>query len=387
MPDNNYKNSGTIAYVVSMINGLESFIYREVDELTSKGLPITLFSTKFKKGDIYAPKKEWPFYTYPVSSLFVGLPWVFLKMCFNPGLFIHAIKNNAVIDLVFAMKFYPIMKRIGARQIHCHFGDHKLFIGYYCKELTGLPLSVTIHSHELHVNPNEKMFKTAILNCERVFAISDLAVDILTQRYSVPSDRVVLSKLSLDNDVWSNNKPVRVITVGRFQPQKGFDDLFEAARLLKDENVEFVVVGFGPLDVHSLAKEKGVEKNVVFFEKLGQEQLRLLYQSCDIYCLPSITHPEQGKEGIPVVLMEAMACGLPVVATDAGAVNEIVSETLVSERSPKQLAEAIRALVHDPEMMREQGEKNKQIVSEKHSLNNIVEFGELLVDLQKTGDS
>ena len=198
MHDKNYKNIGTIAYIVSMINGLESFIYREVDELTGKDFPITLFATKFKKGDIYSPKKTWPFYTYPITSLVLGMPWVFLKMCFKPRLFADALGNKAIIDLVFAMRFSPIMQRIGAKQIHCHFGDHKLFIGYYCKKLTGLPLSVTIHSHELHVNPNENLFKIAIMECDRVFAISDLAVEILTQRYSVPSDRVILSKLSLD---------------------------------------------------------------------------------------------------------------------------------------------------------------------------------------------
>ena len=383
----NKSEIGSIAYIVSMINGLESFIYREVDELYSKGFPITLFATKFKKGDIYSPKENWPYYTFSIPKLIIGMPWVFLKMLFNPRLLGHAITNKAVVDLVFAIKFSPIMKRIGVKQIHCHFGDHKLFIGYYCKKLTGLPLSVTIHSHELHVNPNEQMFKVAILDCDSVFAISDLAVDILTQRYSVPAERVTLSKLSLDENVWSNKKPLRVITVGRFQPQKGFDDLFAAAKILKDENIEFVVVGFGPLDLRSLAKNMGVDENIVFFEKMGQEQLRLLYQSCDIYCLPSITHPEQGKEGIPVVLMEAMACGLPVIATDAGAVNEIVGDTLVNERSPDQIANAILALMNDPAMMHKQGDDNKKIISDKHSLNNVNKFGNALIELQKTGVS
>lgn len=376
------KKIGTIAYIVSMINGLESFIYREVDELYGKNFPITLFATKFKKGDIYSPKKEWPYYTYPVINLLLTLPWVLVKMCFKPGLLIDAVRNKAVIDLIFAIKFAPIMRRIGVKQIHCHFGDHKLFIGYYCKRLTGLPLSVTIHSHELHVNPNEDMFKVAILQCDHIFAISELAVNILTERYSVPSEVITLSKLSLDKEVWSKKKPVRVITVGRFQPQKGFDDLFVAAKLLKDEDVEFVVVGFGPLDLRSMAKEIGVEDKIVFFEKLGQSQLRLLYQSCDIYCLPSITHPEQGKEGIPVVLMEAMASGLPIVATDAGAVNELIEDTLVSERSPEQIANAIRTLIRDPELRQKQGMRNKEIVNEKHSLENVKQFGALLLELQ-----
>jgi colanic acid/amylovoran biosynthesis glycosyltransferase len=164
---------------------------------------------------------------------------------------------------------------------------------------------------------------------------------------------------------------VRVITVARFEPQKGFDYLFKAAALLEDCNLEFVVVGFGPVDVKLLAKESGVGNRVVFFDKLGASQLRLLYQSCHIYCLPSITHPEQGMEGIPVVLMEAMACGLPVVATRAGAVPELVREVLVEEKSSEALAGAIRYLASHPEERRRQGLRNRATVQRDHSMANM----------------
>lgn len=383
MQDNSDNNVEMIAYIVSMGNGLESFVFREVDELYNKGIPVILFATKFKKGDIYSPKKEWSYYTYPAFCILLEFPWVFLKMLFKPGLLVDAVKNNAVIDLVFAMKFSSIMKRKGIKQIHCHFGDHKLFIGNYCKRLTGLPLSVTIHSHELHVNPNEKMFKNAILNCDRVFAISQLAVDILKQRYSVPAERVVLNKLSLDSDLWSQKKPFRVVTVARFQPQKGLEYLFAAAQILCNENIEFLVIGFGPLDVRKMALDMGVNDKILFFEKMNQAQLRLIYQSCDVYCLPSITHPEQGKEGIPVVLMEAMACGMPVIATDAGAVKELVEEVLVSEKSGEEIANAIRTFMNNPELRSQHTERNIAIVREKHGIENAEKFAIKLLELSK----
>jgi glycosyltransferase involved in cell wall biosynthesis len=362
---------GVIGYVVPMGKGLDSFVYREIEQLTGMGLKIVLFSTKYKKHDIFSPKTEWPCFVLSPLLLLLLSPLIMIKALIRPGLFLHAIRYKSLVELAFALHYAPKMLREKISQIHCHFGDRKLFVGYYCKRITGLPLSVTIHSHELHVNPNEKLFRMALQECDRIFAISQLAVDLLVTRYSAPRERVVLNRLFLDMSIWSDTAPVRVITVGRFEPQKGFDYLFKAAAQLKDLSIEFVVVGFGPLDVKALAKEIGVQDQIIFFDKLDQTQLRLLYQSCDIYCLPSISHPEQGMEGIPVVLMEAMACGLPVVATRAGAVSEIVKEILVDEKSPEALASAIRYLAEHDDVRILQGQSNRELVACDYSIRNI----------------
>lgn len=370
MPGQN-RNSLVVAYVVPMGKGLDSFVYREIEELTKMGLRIVLFSTKYKKHDVFSPKSEWPCFVLSPALLLMVFPLIIVKALLRPRLLFHAIRYRSLVELAFALHYAPRMRRQKAGQIHCHFGDRKLFIGYYCKRLTGLPLSVTIHSHELHVNPNERLFREALQECDRIFAISRLGVDLLVNRFSASRERVVLSRLFLDMSAWSDRAPIRVITVGRFEPQKGFDYLFRAAALLKDLDVEFVVVGFGPLDVRALAREIGVHERVVFFDKLDQTQLRLLYQSCDIYCLPSISHPKQGMEGIPVVLMEAMACGLPVVATRTGAVSEIVVDILVDEKSPAALADAIRYLVEHGKMRSVQGRSNRALVQRDYSINNV----------------
>lgn len=363
--------SKTVGYVVPMGKGLDSFVYREIEQLTAMGLEIVLFSTKFKKHDIFSPKPEWKYFVLSPLLLLCLSPWLFLRAAMKPHLLLHAWQNGSLVDLVFALHYAPRMRKSGVRQIHCHFGDHKLFIGYYCKRLLGLPLSVTIHSHELHVNKNEKMFRVALQACDRIFAISELAVNLLINKFAAPASRVVLSRLFLDMSVWSDMAPIRVITVGRFEPQKGFDYLFAAAAMLADIDIEFVVVGFGPLDVKALAREAGVAERVVFFDKLNQAQLRLLYQKCDIYCLPSIIHPEQGMEGIPVVLMEAMACGMSVVATRAGAVPEIVENILVEEKSASALADAIRTLAQDRDIRARHGARNREIVMKQHSVENV----------------
>lgn len=365
------RQDNVIGYVVAMGKGLESFVYREIEQLTEMGLKIVLFSTRYKKYDIFSPKAEWPCFVLSPILLVILSPLIMIKALIRPHLLLHAIQYKSIIELAFALHYAPRMLKEKVTQIHCHFGDRKLFVGYYCKRITGLPLSVTIHSHELHVNPNERLFRVTLQECDRIFAISQLAVDLLVNRFAAPRKRVVLNRLFLDMSIWTDKQPVRVITVARFEPQKGFDYLFKAAELLKDTDTKFVVVGFGPLDVKSLAKQIGVQDRVVFFDKLNQAQLRLLYQSCDIYCLPSISHPEQGMEGIPVVLMEAMACGLPVVATRAGAVPEIVKDILVDEKSPEALANAIRYLSERADVRKHQGKSNRELVARDYSIRNI----------------
>lgn len=351
--------------------GLESFIFREVDALMMKGRDIVLFATKYRENDVYSPRPEWEHYRLRILPLLFSVPGLCLTLARNAALVSHATTFKGLGDLLLAAYYSRIMKKIGVTQVHCHFGDHKLFVGYYCKRLLGLPLSVTIHSHELHANPNEALFKQALPACDAVFAISHLAVEILTRRYQVPADRVSLSRLFLDMALWRPKAPFRVLTVGRFEPQKGHWYLLQAISMLADLEIEFIVVGWGPVDIRQLAIDCGVDKHVVVFDKLDQRQLRLMYQSCDMFCLPSIAHTAQGMEGIPAVLIEAMACGLPVVATRPGGVPEIVDEILVDERDSAQLAAAIRLIHDNAELRRRLGERNRTYVSQHYSVRNI----------------
>lgn len=378
----NYSKQVPIAYIVSMRAGLEAFIYREIEALYEKGYRITLFATKFAAGDVYSPKPDWPFYTTPIGRMILELPYLFLKMLLRPGLLLEAIRDKGIIDLIFATKFSPIMQRDGVRQIHCHFGDHKFFIGYYCKRITGLPLSVTIHAHEFHTNPNETLFRKALLETDRIFPIAQKWVDLLIQDYSVPKENIRLNRLFVDTE---ENKPsghINILAVGRFTDRKGFVYLLKALNLLDDLNIRALFVGFGDLDLNSLADKEGVRDRVTVFGKMNQEQLRFFYQTCDILCAPSITTKEEGSEGIPVVLMEGMACGMPVIATPSGATEELVSDYIVSERSPEQIAEKIRLLAKDPDLRKEKGEINRRKIMEEYSINNADRFGQWLDELQ-----
>ena len=374
-----------IAYIVSMTSGLDAFVYREVEELTGMGIPIVLYATKFKKGDVLSPKPEWPNYHLPLWALFFLLPVLMLRAIAHPFLLWEAICDRGIADFLFALHFTRSMRKHGIGQIHCHCGDHKLFIGYYCKRLTGVPLSVTIHAHEFYTNPNPRLFKIAIHSCDMVFPIAQRWVDRLHDEHGVPENAMRLNRLFVNTEIYKSSSSVRILAVGRFTERKGFHILMEAAKQLNDLDVSFMFVGFGPLDLKTMAAEIGVADRVTIFNKMDQDQLRTIYQMVDIFCLPSITTEAEGAEGIPVVLMEAMACGLPVVATRCGAVDELVEDILVDERSVDQLAAGLRALATDSELRRSQGVKNRRIVEEKYSVDNVQRFAENLLALNKEG--
>lgn len=142
---------------------------------------------------------------------------------------------------------------------------------------------------------------------------------------------------------------VAVATVANFRSQKAYPDLLNAARRLADRGVpaRFIVVGQGPLEaeIRALHASLGLENYV---ELLGYrpDAIRVL-TGCDMFALAS------HYEGYPVAIMEALAVGLPIVATNVGGVPEGVREgvegLLVPPRRPDLLAEAIEALVLDPE--------------------------------------
>jgi glycosyltransferase involved in cell wall biosynthesis len=147
--------------------------------------------------------------------------------------------------------------------------------------------------------------------------------------------------------------PTRLLFVGRLVPVKGLAYLFEAVRLLLHDGVpvRLILVGAGPhlKTLITLAAEHKLTSAVEFTGEVSfGPRLLALYREADIFVLPSLS------EGTPRVLWEAMAAGLPIIATRVGGVPEIIQhgETglLVSSRFAQQLAASIRRMIEDEEL-------------------------------------
>lgn len=159
-------------------------------------------------------------------------------------------------------------------------------------------------------------------------------------------------------------RALRVVSVAQLELRKGHETLFEALATLRagGRAIELVLVGDGSQRsrLAERAGELGLDDAVVFAGAVGQDQVARFYEEADVFCLPSYA------EGVPTVLMEAMASGLPVVATRIDGVPELVEDgesgLLVAPASAPQLAAALARLDDDPDLASRIGQAGRETV-------------------------
>lgn len=365
------------AYFISMVKGgVPGFTYREIEVLAKNGYEIALCPLTYRPGP-YMPKPEWPVFMPSVPrAVFSQL----VRIASNPAKYISllktAVSTGTIKEFILGLYFAGAVRRWGAEHIHCHFGDSKLYTGYYCSEWTGLPLTVTLHAYEIHKNPNPSMFKIALNRCRRVVVQSEFNKSAVMRKLGVPEEKISLIHAHGDMSENVGIGALKLLIVAEFREKKGHEILFAAVNKLKRKDIVVWVVGDGPLDVRKMAQEHGIEDHVVFLGMLGRDMLNILYDACDIFVLPSRVAADGDMEGIPAVLMEAMSHGKPVISTTHAGIPELVEEVLVKENDVDGLAEAISALADDSERRGCLGKRNLEIIRTAFSDQAVLRLGE-----------
>jgi len=377
-----------IAYIVSLKQpGLIAWIFREMVELEKAGAKVSVFPTKYYIGP-YMPKENWFTARWTFFNLFISqIRWLLSHPVLYVKVLIIALRFYSIAEFGLATYFALNMKKQSVERIHCHLGDRKLYTGYFCKLLLkDILLSVTIHAHELYINPNQKLFPIALNACDKIVCIAELNKRILKQKWGISEEKLHVIRLFGLNGMQEEN-PSIILCVGRFERKKGHDILLDAVSQLIGEGFDIEVwlagspePGSKGVDVMGYAKKLGIENRVVVFGEVGAKVLKVLYRECDIFCLLS-RHDERGvPEGIPVVLMEAMSMAKPVIATRTGATHELVEEILIEEENTRGAVDSIRRLLSDSELRRFMGRKNLEIVKTAYSENNAIKLFKILTN-------
>ncbi|MCD4832941.1 MAG: glycosyltransferase family 4 protein [Bacteroidales bacterium] len=374
-----------VAYITSGKIGIHRFTYNELVELEKSGIDFILCLTQLKPGP-WMSIKTWHVI---VASKSIALK-EFIQLFFKKNILLikllcEAQKNKVIPFFFIALSFYRVLKKNNISSLHCQMGDDKLYIGYFLKQLLHIPLTVTIHAHELYqrrVYDNNKSIQKLFSSCDKVITISSFNAGILNNKFGIPNEKIEIMKLfpEIDNNNYIRDK-TKILIVANWAEKKGYKILFEAIRELKRNDFTLWVVGGtyfsdNSIDLYELVKEKSVEDKVALLGRQGGVILDIIFSACDIFCLPSFTELyEDGlpaeREGIPVALMEAMAWGKPVISTKHAGIPELVEEVLVEERNVMQLKDAIVYLLDHPEKWKEMGEKNKRLIAEKFSHKNV----------------
>jgi colanic acid/amylovoran biosynthesis glycosyltransferase len=207
-----------------------------------------------------------------------------------------------------------------------------------------------------------------------VFAEADLLLPI--SRFwrrrliemGAPPERIAVHRMGVDTDRLAfaprplGGEGLRVLTVGRLVEKKGTEYLLRAmhmlARTAPGSEAKLVIVGDGPLrpELEALATRLGLSDRVAFRGALPHSAISAELARADVFALPSVVAADGDMEGIPVSIMEAMASGVPVVATRHSGIPELVEDgrsgLLVDERDPQGLADQLARLARDPELRR-----------------------------------
>ena len=252
-------------------------------------------------------------------------------------------------------------------RLHFHFLHTPGSVARYCALLRGLPWSGSAHAKDIWLLPEwELREKLAALDwlatCtnygrNRLAALTDRPDSLTLAHHGVDfaSFPAPPSRPACGPDGRNPARPVIILSVGRAVATKGYDDLLAGLALLPPGRAwRFVHVGDGPLSgaLKRQARALGLEARIDWLDPQPQGEVLRRYREADLFVLASRIAPDGDRDGLPNVLMEAQSQRLPVLATAAAAIPELVidSETglLVPPAAPPLLAAALDRLIGDP---------------------------------------
>ena len=232
----------------------------------------------------------------------------------------------------------------------------------------GIPFTFMPHAVDIfnYVNEGKNRIDEIAQHplCQRVFVYGDFHRSYLIER-GVPPPKLTptlqaLPPLIAGGDVSDAVErrlrgPRRVVTaIARFIEKKGIEDLIRAADLLRDGDVEVRIYGYGPLEdrYRALVQELGLDNVRLLGSLEDADAVRAAYAEADVFALPCTRAENGDMDGLPTVLLEAMALGVPVVTTAVsgipGIVRDGVSGLLVADRDPPALAAGLRTALEMP---------------------------------------
>jgi colanic acid/amylovoran biosynthesis glycosyltransferase len=280
------------------------------------------------------------------------------------------------------------IRRHQIKLIHAHFGPGGVEIMPIAARL-GIPLIVTFHGWDVklgaeaatRLSPYERIYRwrlpRLLHQASEIICVSQKWRDRLVT-LGCPPEKLHTNYLGVDSKFFDGQRggfdPTSIIFVGRLVRQKGVHVLLEALRLLRDRRVKahLTIIGEGPesADLQRIMREQNLP--VRFLGQKSQTQIREALREAAVLCAPSTTSGGMMSEALGLVLLEAQAMGVPVVATRNGGMPETLEDGrtgfLVEQDSPSNLAAALATLLNNEAVNRSFGQKARAFVCERFDI-------------------
>lgn len=226
----------------------------------------------------------------------------------------------------------------GVRHLHAHFASVATTVARLAGAIAGLPYSFTAHAKDIfHEDVQAADLSAKLRDAHHAITISQYNDSHLRERFGDEDChglRLVRNGLHLDRFPLRTSPergPVaRLLGVGRLVEKKGFGLLIQAAKALTDRGIacRVDIVGDGPLrgDLEKTIEENGLGEVVSLLGARTQSEVRQLFQEADLFVAPFVVGSDGNADGLPTVLLEAMASGVPCVAADVTAVGEVIRD-------------------------------------------------------------
>ena len=279
-------------------------------------------------------------------------------------------------------KFADVIREFKPHLLHAHFATEATAKARELSKLTGVPYTFTAHGYDIHRKPPAD-FRDRALLARAVVTVSDANADYIAHQFQVPRDHLRVIPCGVNTDEFApaalpiavaHNPALWLVCVARHVAVKNLGLLLDACAELRRRGVEFrcAMIGDGPLGDELLAKrdELKLQSLVTLPGALDQAEVLKWWQRAAVGVLSS------QNEGMPVCLMEAAACGVPVVAPSVGGIPELVQDgvtgLLTKANDLNSLATALQRLLCDSDLRIRLGQAARRRAEQSFSVHQHV---------------
>jgi colanic acid/amylovoran biosynthesis glycosyltransferase len=362
-------NKPRVGYVVKRYPRYsETFIVNEILAHEEAGLEMEIFSLGFPMEShfqdsisrVRAPVNYLPHVTKPqefweaIKATYEILPnfWRFLS-----------INGDGYKDVYQAIILARMIVQKNIRHLHAHFATSATTVAQIAARLTNIPYTFTAHAKDIfHENANHKEIKHKLECAKAVVTVSNYNEKFLRNQYGEAAGKVkrIYNGLEIDKFPFqtSQKNQNRIIAVGRLVEKKGFGDLIEACDILvkRGLNIDCEIIGSGDQEKNLISKinQLNLHNHVHLVGPLPQREMIPRMQSAAVFAAPCVIGTDGNRDGLPTVLLEAMALGTTCVSTDVTGIPEVIRHNdtgfIVPQNNPESLANAIQTLLKDTDL-------------------------------------